>query len=82
MDLTSADIVRLVRDLEAYGARCEERKKGIMIKLPARTGENPFVAKFIHRSPRLPPAASTGRPSRPSENLFDASVFMLDRFPR
>jgi hypothetical protein len=78
--LTSARVVSLVKALEPYGARCEgDRKKGIMIKLPTGRPEQPFVAKFIHRSH----AAHDGFDCHSADalkELFDASVFTLDTF--
>ena len=49
LSVTSQQVVALVKDLEPYGARCEDqRKKGIMLKLPTGDPERPYLARFIH----------------------------------
>ena len=78
--LTSAKVVRLVQALEVYGARCEgNRKKGIMIKLPTGQADQPFVAKFFHRSH----ASYDGFDCHAADalkQLFNLSVFTVDKF--
>jgi hypothetical protein len=73
-------VVRLVKALEPYGARCEDnRKKGIMLKLPTGQPGKAFVAKFIHRT-------HPGHDSMDHQTvdelkeLFSQSIFTIDKF--
>jgi len=81
MHLASAEVVRLVEALEPYGARCaSDRKKGIMIKLPAADAVKRFVPVFIHRTH----ASHDTMDINTVEALkaaFDASIFALEKFP-
>jgi hypothetical protein len=80
IDLTSGEVIRLVKALEPYGARCEEhRKKGVMLKLPAADPQLRYVAKFIHRSHATDDGLDCHSVAAIKE-LFDASVFTLERF--
>ena len=80
MDLTSTKVQRLVKALEPYGARCEpDRKKGIMVKLPARDPGKRFVAKLIHRTHASHDSMDI-HSVEALKQLFDESVFTIDKF--
>jgi hypothetical protein len=77
MALTSSKVVCLIKALEPYGAKCEgNRKKGIMIKLPSSRPGVPYVAKFIHRNHE----SIDPNTVEALKNLFDASIFTIDKF--
>jgi hypothetical protein len=80
MDLTSGKLVRLVKALEPYGAKCEPtRKNGIMVKLPTGRTDMPFIAKLFHRTHAAHDSFDCNSVEAAKE-LFDGSIFSVDKF--
>lgn len=80
MELTSGKLVRLVKALAPYGAKCEPtRKNGIMVKLPTGRTDMPFIAKLFHRSHAAHDSFDCNSVEAAKE-LFDGSIFSVDKF--